>query len=184
EHEAGSQQQPVQISDDDFENDWYNEDASSIPLQTAPDTKVHVLEDSHIAVLSHSVLKKYKPKKLKCPRGMQEAEFLKLLRSTFPQLAADRPFEYFKTNLTKKLLPLNLESITPEQICSAAGSSALYIRLKVLHLVPLHLHLRVQRMWTQQENIVGFVPKETFFSLACRGRGPGQPKKSKAEKGC
>ncbi|MEQ2235800.1 hypothetical protein ILYODFUR_005897 [Ilyodon furcidens] len=61
---------------------------------------------------------------------MQEAEFLKLLRSTFPQLAADRPFEYFMTNLTKKLLPLNLESITPEQICSAAGSSDLYIRLK------------------------------------------------------
>ncbi|MED6262399.1 hypothetical protein ATANTOWER_018926 [Ataeniobius toweri] len=76
------------------------------------------------------VLKKYKLKKLKCPRGMQEAEFLKLLRSTFPQLAADRPFDYFMTNLTKKLLPLNLESITPEQICSAAGSSALYIRLK------------------------------------------------------
>ncbi|XP_023202193.1 uncharacterized protein LOC111610998 isoform X1 [Xiphophorus maculatus] len=151
EQEAGSGQQPMQTSDDD-------EDAPPMELQTAPDTnrnetlqenpvknqshhnedivlKVRVIEDSRIEALSKTskhllMLKKYKSKKLRCPCGMQEAEFLKLLKSKFPQLAAGTPFEYLITNNTKKLLPLKVKSLTPEQISSAAGNSALYIRLK------------------------------------------------------
>ncbi|KAM4714015.1 uncharacterized protein FYW61_019125 [Anableps anableps] len=154
EHEAGSQQQPVQVSDDDFDEGSCYEDASSIQLQTLSNSnlsnespqkkpvedqssenediflKVRVLEDSRIVALSKTVLKKYKPKKLRCPRGMQEAEFLKMLKSTFPQLDDGRPFEYLITNITKKLLPLKVESFTPEKISSAARSSGIYIRLK------------------------------------------------------
>ncbi|XP_007544789.2 uncharacterized protein LOC103132972 isoform X1 [Poecilia formosa] len=139
----------MQTSDDDF-ND---EDAPPMELQPAPDAnrnetlqerpvenqrghnediilKVRVIEDPRIVALSKTVLKRYKSKKLRCRRGMQEAEFLKLLTSTFPQLAAATPFEFLITNKTKKLLPLKVESWTPEQISSAAGNSALYIRLK------------------------------------------------------
>ncbi|XP_043954341.1 uncharacterized protein LOC122820796 isoform X3 [Gambusia affinis] len=145
EQEAGSCQ-PTSTHDFD------DEDAPPMELQTAPDAKnetpqekpvenqshhndvivlkVRVFEDSRITALSKTVLKKYKSKKLRCPSGMQEAELLKLLKSTFPQLAAGTPFEYLITNSTKKLLPLKVKSLTPEQISSAAGNSALYIRLK------------------------------------------------------
>ncbi|XP_017165856.1 uncharacterized protein LOC103480990 [Poecilia reticulata] len=148
EQEAGSRQQPMQTSDDDF-ND---EDAPPMELQAAPDAKneapqerpaenqsghnedivlkVRLIEDSRIVALSKTVLKKYKSKKLRCHRGMQEAELLKLLVSTFPQLAAGTAFDFLITNSTKKLLPLKAESLTPEQISRAAGNSALYIRLK------------------------------------------------------
>ncbi|XP_054881470.1 uncharacterized protein LOC129355872 [Poeciliopsis prolifica] len=149
EQEAGSHQQLMQTSDDSFAY----EVAPPMEHQAAPDAtrnetrqrkpfenqrgrnedivlKARVIEDSRIVALSKTVLKKYKSKRLRCPRGMQEADFLKLLRSAFPQLAAGAPFECLITNITKKLLPLNVESLTPEQISSAAGNSALYIRLK------------------------------------------------------
>lgn len=68
---------------------------------------------------------------------MQEADFLDLLRSTFPQLAAQEPFDVFTTDRTKRLQPLRVKTLTPEEICrsirlTGAGNSALYIRLKVL----------------------------------------------------
>lgn len=65
---------------------------------------------------------------------MSEMDFLKLLRSTFPKL---RAFETFSCDRSGKLLPLHVKSFTPELIYTAAGTSALYIRLKVLQLVRL-----------------------------------------------
>lgn len=78
-----------------------------------------------------SVFKKYPFHELECPGGLQEVEFLKLLRSTLPPLAFDKPFEFFITDRTKRLFPLRVDSFTPEQVSKAAGNSALYIRLKV-----------------------------------------------------
>lgn len=65
---------------------------------------------------------------------MQESDFLNILRSTFPQLANDEPFDVFITDHSRKLLPLNVKTLTPEEIHTtimSTGNSALYIRLKV-----------------------------------------------------
>uniref|UniRef100_A0A3Q2PKS6 C2H2-type domain-containing protein n=1 Tax=Fundulus heteroclitus TaxID=8078 RepID=A0A3Q2PKS6_FUNHE len=72
---------------------------------------------------------------LGCPHGLEEAAFLDLLRSTFPQLAAGEPFDTFITDKSRKLQPLNVKALTPEEIYTAIksiGNSALYIRPKVL----------------------------------------------------
>lgn len=82
------------------------------------------------------VFKKYPLHELQCPRDLQEADFLNLLRSTFPQLAADQTFDIFMTDKSRKLQPLIVNALTPEEIfrtirSTGAGNSALYIRLKV-----------------------------------------------------
>lgn len=87
--------------------------------------------------VSISVLKRCPVQELLCPPGLQEADFLKLLRSIFPQLAADKPFDVFTTYKTGRLQPLKVETLTPEEICrtmrsTRAGKTALYIRLKVV----------------------------------------------------
>ncbi|KAM6894708.1 uncharacterized protein PEZ65_022361 [Lycodopsis pacificus] len=97
--------------------------------------RVCVLEDSRTVVLSNTVFKKYPVQEVRCPRGLQEEDFLDLLRSTFPQLADRRPFDVFTSDRTKTLQPLRVETLTPEEICrsirlSGRGNSALYIRLK------------------------------------------------------
>ncbi|XP_054457534.1 zinc finger protein 37-like [Anoplopoma fimbria] len=97
--------------------------------------RVCILEDSRTLVLSNTVFKKYPVQEVRCPRGLQEEDFLDLLRSTFPQLAAQRPFDVFTSDRTKTLQPLRVETLTPEEICrsirlSGGGNSALYIRLK------------------------------------------------------
>ncbi|XP_041842078.1 zinc finger BED domain-containing protein RICESLEEPER 3-like isoform X2 [Melanotaenia boesemani] len=92
--------------------------------------RIRILEDTEIEVLSIQIIKKYPLRELRCPCGLQEADFVNLLRSTFPQLAADGPFDLFITNKSRKLQPLEVDSFTPEQICMAAGNSSLYIRLK------------------------------------------------------
>ncbi|XP_041842198.1 uncharacterized protein LOC121640481 [Melanotaenia boesemani] len=97
--------------------------------------KICILEDSTIEVLSKAVYKKYPLHKLKCPCGLQEADFVNLLKSTFPQLADDRPYDLFKTSWAKKLQPLEVETFTPEEVSMTAGTSSIYIRLKVTRLV-------------------------------------------------
>ncbi|KAF3698187.1 Zinc finger protein 181 HHZ181 [Channa argus] len=99
------------------------------------DLRIRILEDSQIEVLSVSVFKKYPLHELQCPCGLQEADFLNLLRSTYPQLAADNPFEIFLTDHTRRLKPLKVTTLTPEELyatlkSTGAGNSALYIRLK------------------------------------------------------
>lgn len=83
-----------------------------------------------------SDFRKYPIKDLQFPCGLQEADFLNLLRSVFPQLAADQPFDLFTIDASRRLRPLNVNTLTPEEISrtirfSGAGYSALYIRLKV-----------------------------------------------------
>lgn len=73
---------------------------------------------------------------LKCPTGLQESDFLELLRSVFPVLQADRPLEFFTANVRRKMFPLRLNTVTPEEILGhvkSRGSCALFLRSKVLH---------------------------------------------------
>ncbi|XP_040887551.1 zinc finger protein 846-like isoform X2 [Toxotes jaculatrix] len=97
--------------------------------------RIRILEDSQTDVLSKTVFKKCPVQELQCPRGLQETDFLDLLRSTFPQLAADQPFDFFTSDRTRRLQPLRVKSLTPEEISriirsTGAGNSTLYIRLK------------------------------------------------------
>ncbi|KAK2899478.1 uncharacterized protein [Channa argus] len=99
------------------------------------DLRIRILEDCQVDILSKSVFKRCPVQELHCPRGLQEADFLNLLRSTFPQLPADKPFDVFTSDRSKRLHPLRVKTLTPEEVsrairCSGAGNSALYIRLK------------------------------------------------------
>ena len=90
------------------------------------------------------VFKKFPVQELRCPPGLQEPDFLDLLRSSFPQLAAGKPFDVFRSDRTRRLQPLRVKTLTPEEIyrtirSTGARNSALYIRLKVLF--PLRLTL-------------------------------------------
>nr|XP_054589947.1 zinc finger protein 227 [Nothobranchius furzeri] len=100
------------------------------------DLRVRLLEDPDTKVLSNEVFKKTPVQDLKCPRGLQESDFLHLLRSSFPQLADGEPFDLFKSDCSRKLLPLRVNALTPEEILKAFNWSGrcrrlpLYIRLK------------------------------------------------------
>ncbi|TKS93311.1 Zinc finger protein 84 [Collichthys lucidus] len=98
--------------------------------------RVCMLEDSRSDVLPKNVLLKSSIQDLRCPRGLQEADFLDLLRSTFPQLAGDnKPFNIFKSDRSRKLQRLKVKTLTPEEIYRSMKSTGvaktlLYIRLK------------------------------------------------------
>uniref|UniRef100_A0A1A8HPX6 C2H2-type domain-containing protein n=2 Tax=Nothobranchius kuhntae TaxID=321403 RepID=A0A1A8HPX6_NOTKU len=97
------------------------------------DLRVRLLEDCHTQVLSNIVFRTTPVRDLKCPRGLQESEFLDLLRSSFPQLADGEPFDLFTTDLSRKLLPLRVKALTPEDIYStirSTGKMSIYVRLK------------------------------------------------------
>ncbi|XP_044039855.1 zinc finger protein 260-like [Siniperca chuatsi] len=104
--------------------------------QNHVDLRIRILEDSQTDVLSNNVLKKCPMLKLKCPRGLQEAEFLDLLESTFPQLSADnKPFDILTSDRRRRLRPLKLKTLTPEEIQrnvvrTGWGTSTLFIRPK------------------------------------------------------
>lgn len=90
------------------------------------------------------MFKKFPVQDLKCPVGLKEADFLDLLKSTFPQLADDAPFDLFITNRSRRLQPLKVKNVTPEEIHGAirsTGNSALYIRLKVVPVCVPHSEL-------------------------------------------
>uniref|UniRef100_A0A3P8QHF1 Uncharacterized protein n=2 Tax=Astatotilapia calliptera TaxID=8154 RepID=A0A3P8QHF1_ASTCA len=98
--------------------------------QNCIDLKIRILENPNIEVLSNTVFRMYRLHKLKVRRGLKEADFLKLLRSTFPQLAGDEPFDLFLYCNLKKLKPLQVDSVTPEEIIRVSRGSTLYIRLQ------------------------------------------------------
>lgn len=72
-------------------------------------------------------------------RDLGEEQFKQALRVHFPDLPED--FELCKVNSQRQIIPLQLESFTPDQIHSnnALGRSALYIRLKVSQLFSIIL---------------------------------------------
>lgn len=85
---------------------------------------------------SLSALNKHKIHELKCPWGLQEKDFMDLLRSTF-SLLAGQAFKVL-TLQSGKLLPLKVNRLVPEEIQRAIGSvdqgfppPVLYIQLPV-----------------------------------------------------
>ncbi|XP_035506459.2 uncharacterized protein LOC118319874 [Scophthalmus maximus] len=98
--------------------------------QNLVDLRIRILGDSGIEVLSTNVYKMCPLQELQCPRGLRETDFLDLLRSTFPQLAGDKPIDIFTTDRSRRLMPLRVKRLTPEMIYRASGHSTLYIRLK------------------------------------------------------
>ncbi|XP_034020351.1 zinc finger protein 2-like isoform X2 [Thalassophryne amazonica] len=92
--------------------------------------RICILDHSHSDETSHSEWKE-----VQCPRGLQEAEFLDLLRSSFPQMDGDKRFDVFTTDGNKTLHPLKLKTLSPEEIHRSLWSaglmtSPLYIKLK------------------------------------------------------
>ncbi|XP_058480570.1 zinc finger protein 79-like isoform X1 [Solea solea] len=99
------------------------------------DLKLRLLHSAQVDRLSNAVLKKCPLLELQCPRGLQEADFLQLLRSTFPQLPPHKHVDVFVSDRSRRLFPLRTRTLTPEEILTAirstgAGKSALYLRLK------------------------------------------------------
>ncbi|XP_031134024.1 zinc finger and SCAN domain-containing protein 2-like [Sander lucioperca] len=97
--------------------------------------RVRILEDCRTDVLSNIILKRCPMRRLTCPGGLQEADFLDLLRSTFPQLSGDdKLFDVLKSDERRRLLPLTVRTLTPEEIhrniSRTRSKSTLYIRLK------------------------------------------------------
>ncbi|XP_035989869.1 zinc finger protein 252 isoform X2 [Fundulus heteroclitus] len=87
-------------------------------------------------MLSKSAVKKCPLVSLKCPRGQRGRDFLNLLRSAVPQLAGDdKPFDILMLDKRRRLQPLTLKTVTPEEIIRNVGSTGvrrpvIYIRLK------------------------------------------------------
>uniref|UniRef100_A0A4W6ESJ8 C2H2-type domain-containing protein n=1 Tax=Lates calcarifer TaxID=8187 RepID=A0A4W6ESJ8_LATCA len=95
--------------------------------------RIRILEDPRINVLNVEVFQKYPLQELRCPSVLKEPEFLDLLRSTFPQLADDKPFDVLITDRSRKLRPLDVKTLTPQEISRTLGSimnNHIYFRLK------------------------------------------------------
>ncbi|XP_041842118.1 zinc finger protein 502-like isoform X2 [Melanotaenia boesemani] len=97
--------------------------------------KICILEDPQIKVLTKNV-KTCPILNLKCPRDLQEADFLDLLRSAVPQLAGHgRAFDFLTLDKRRRLKPLKLKTMTAEEIynnmsCTGLSRPTLHIRLK------------------------------------------------------
>uniref|UniRef100_A0A1A8VES9 C2H2-type domain-containing protein n=1 Tax=Nothobranchius furzeri TaxID=105023 RepID=A0A1A8VES9_NOTFU len=100
-------------------------------LDSPIDLRICFLNDWKIETISKKMMKSLPFQLLQCPAGLQEAEFFSLLRSSFPLLAADGPYDFFVTNKSGKLQLLTVGSMTPEQVYGAAGTSDLYLRPKL-----------------------------------------------------
>ncbi|KAM4713778.1 uncharacterized protein FYW61_018925 [Anableps anableps] len=104
--------------------------------QSTVELSVRLLKDSKISVLSKNAVKKCPLVSLKCPRGLQQWDFLDLLRSAVPQLAGDdKPFDILTSDKRRRLQRLTLKTVTPEEIVRNVKSMGLrkptfYIRLK------------------------------------------------------
>lgn len=92
---------------------------------------------SPVVFFSLSELLKSSIQELRCPRALQEADFVDLLRSTFPQLAGgDKCLELFKSDRSRRLQRLPVSTLTPEEIYRSmkgtrADKTLLYVQLKV-----------------------------------------------------
>lgn len=90
-----------------------------------------------VVFFSLSELLKSSIQELRCPRALQEADFVDLLKSTFPQLAGgDKCLELFKSDRSRRLQRLPVTTLTPEEIYrtmkgTRVDKTLLYVRLKV-----------------------------------------------------
>ncbi|XP_024143491.1 uncharacterized protein LOC112155787 isoform X2 [Oryzias melastigma] len=101
------------------------------PSEDEPvELKICILEDQEALGFSDETLLSHPTYVLQCPRLLQEEEFLKVLRSTFPQLAPDKPFKVFKIGDDRTLQPLPIQTLTPQEVCRLGGAATICIRLQ------------------------------------------------------
>ncbi|XP_069375093.1 zinc finger protein 708-like [Paralichthys olivaceus] len=118
--------------------------------------RIRILDDPQTEVLSKNVLKKCPMLKLKCPRGLEESDFLDLLRCTFPQLATnDKPLDILTSDRGRKLRCLKLKTVTPEELHrnisrAGRGTSTLFIRPKA-QTEPEAREEEIQRLRTRDD---------------------------------
>lgn len=79
---------------------------------------------------SSSVMKKSPVVPLRCPRTLQEEDFLNLLRSSVPQLS-DKPFDLLTSDRRRRLRRRTPADIQRVFSCAGLRASTLYVRLKV-----------------------------------------------------
>ncbi|XP_030018232.1 zinc finger protein 567-like isoform X2 [Sphaeramia orbicularis] len=97
----------------------------SSKLPSHIDLRIQILQDPHTTVLSKKVSKSSRLLQLRCPRGLQESDFLSLVRSSVSQLSRhNEPFDILTCDKRRRLRPLN-----PEEIQSAVRSTV-YLRLQ------------------------------------------------------
>ncbi|XP_029382746.1 zinc finger protein 502-like [Echeneis naucrates] len=134
--ESSSRQKRADLEDPDYQisprvqSDRRKPGRPRSSTQNHVDLRICILEDLHNDVLSKTVFQKCPVQELRCPTGLQETDFLDLLRSSFPRLAADKPFEVFTSDRSRRLQPLSVKSLTPEEISRTIRHSVLYVRLK------------------------------------------------------
>uniref|UniRef100_A0A3P9MR99 C2H2-type domain-containing protein n=1 Tax=Oryzias latipes TaxID=8090 RepID=A0A3P9MR99_ORYLA len=93
------------------------------------DLSIRVLEDSSIQQLSKHVMEKSPVVPLRCPRTLQEEDFLNLLRSSVPQLS-DKPFDLLTSDRRRRLRRRTPADIQRVFSCAGLRASTLYVRLK------------------------------------------------------
>ncbi|KAM6894624.1 uncharacterized protein PEZ65_022280 [Lycodopsis pacificus] len=126
--EEEEEEEPAQSSSLDQEDLRDPDHQSPVERTGAPlILRVGLLQDSQSDEVKAPV------QEVRCPRGLQEPDFLDLLRSTFPPLTG--PVDAFTTDADEKLRPLSLQTLTPEEVQRSIGATgraaaALYIRAK------------------------------------------------------
>ncbi|MEQ2205415.1 hypothetical protein XENOCAPTIV_027756, partial [Xenoophorus captivus] len=146
----GSETHCLPLNDeDDGDDDKQPTKASRLKQEYLTDPDYEVPSRANLGSVTHGPLLPFPPRLkepppprvmfqkssvsvLECPRGLQELDFMDLLRSTFPQLAAGQPFDIFIAAKNRQLQPLSVKTLTPEEICSnhrSSGNPTLYIRL-------------------------------------------------------
>ncbi|MEQ2168470.1 hypothetical protein GOODEAATRI_014762, partial [Goodea atripinnis] len=110
---------------------------------------------------------KYPIHELKCPRGLQEMDFLDLLKSTFPQLADGQPFTVLALQ-GRKMIPLKVDSVIPEEIRRASNSvrsPVICIQLTVRRHLPTFLYITTSKYPIVEFQCPGNLQKAEFLNL-------------------
>ncbi|PWA28106.1 hypothetical protein CCH79_00018264 [Gambusia affinis] len=127
--------------------------------QSAIHLSVRILKDSNISILSKNVVKKCPLVSLKCPPGLQELDFLSLLRSAVPQLAADdKPFHILTSDKRRRLQRLTLKTVTPEEIVR---------KVKSTRLRKITIYIRLETKKETQEEIPSLQMEKSSTLLVC-----------------
>ncbi|XP_041635809.1 zinc finger protein 813-like [Cheilinus undulatus] len=90
--------------------------------------RVRVFEGPPADSIKHA-LRIHPVQKVECPLGLEEEDFVKLLRSRLPQLDGQTPFDIYKVNRKRKLVPVRIGKLTAEEV-AIVTSHNFYLRPK------------------------------------------------------
>ncbi|XP_074555116.1 uncharacterized protein LOC141811099 isoform X2 [Halichoeres trimaculatus] len=97
--------------------------------------KIYILDHLPPDMKAPQMLQKA-PTTLYCPQNTQEADFLKLLRSSIPQLADQPSFNLFKANKKRKLQLIRVGMLTPAALVRYTLKAHIYIHPKTGETTP------------------------------------------------